>query len=113
MNIRKILHKALRRLPEYSVEYVYVSADPRDANYSLGVCTRSEAISRVLQNFVANMPPGSRPSARHSFGVHRSDCTAVQQTLEGPLPCGAEQDAFCWEGTALTEGDTLPVPEGG
>lgn len=112
MNIRKFLHTTLRLLPEYPVEYVYVSADPRDPNYSLGVCTRSEAISRVLRNFVANMPPGSGPSTHHSFAVHRSDCAAVQKTPGDSLPCGAEQDAFCWEGTALIERDTLPVPDG-
>ena len=111
MDIRKALQTMLRQSPEHSVEYVYVSADPRDPNYSLGICTRSEAISRVLQNFVANMPPEAGPSARHSFAVHRSDCAAVQKTPGDPLLCGTEQDTFCWEGTALIEGDTLPVPD--
>ena len=107
MDIRKILQTMLSRLPEYSVEYVYVSAEPRDPNYSLGVCTRSEAISRVLQNFAANIRPGLGYRARHSFAVHRSDCAAVKGASHDPLPCGTEQDAFCWEGTALIESDAL------
>ena len=110
MGIRKIFQTMLRPLPEHPVEYIHVSADPRDPYYSLGVCTRSEAISRVLQNIVANMQPGSGLTARHSFGVHRSDCPAIKGASTDPLPCSAEQNTSCWEGTALIEGDALPVP---
>ena len=110
MNIHRFLQKVLIRLEERPVEYTYVPANPLEPNYSLGVCTRSQAISRVLRDFVTNLPPGSAPPVRHSFAVHHSDCAAVQEAPEDRLPCGTEQDAFCWEGTVLIEGDTLPVP---
>ena len=110
MDMHRVPVTVSSRLRERPVEYIYAPTDSLEPNYSLGVCTRTQAISRVLRDFVSNLPPGSEPSARHSFAVHRSDCAAVQEALEEGLPCGAEQDAFCWEGTALIEGDALPVP---
>ena len=43
--LREIQSKVLSLLPAFAVEYICVTADLSDPGYSLGVCTRSEAIS--------------------------------------------------------------------